>query len=90
MTEWLGAWKLGQWNTARIRVEGRDPRIRTWINGLQVCDFNASTTNNEKYDRELIFEKLGPRGSIGVQVHGGKGWPSGAKCAWRNIKVRPL
>ena len=28
--------------------------------------------------------------SSAVQVHGGRGWPKGAKCRWKNIKVKPL
>ncbi len=28
--------------------------------------------------------------SLAVQVHGGKSWPEGAKCRWKNIKVKSL
>ena len=49
-----------------------------------------ATAATAQYDKEGIFEKLGAEGSIGVQVHGGGGWPNGATCRWKNVKVRPL
>jgi hypothetical protein len=89
--EWLKAWKIGDWNTALIRVEGgKYPRITTHINGLKVGEFDAATAKLEKYDREAVAKQLGERGSIAVQVHGGGSYPAGAKCRWRNIKVRVL
>ena len=88
--EWIEVWKLNDWNTAKVRVEGKYPKITTWINGLKVCEFDGATAATAQYDKEGIFEKLGAEGSIAVQVHGGKGWPSGATCRWKNIKVRPL
>ena len=38
------------------------------------------------------FERRGLRdkGSIAVQVHGGGGWPKGAKVRWKNIRIKPL
>jgi hypothetical protein len=44
----------------------------------------------QRYDKEAINKILGETGSIAVQVHGGTGWPNGAKCRWKNIKVRSL
>lgn len=87
---WVKAWKVNDWNTAKVRIEGKYPRITTWINGLKVCEFDGEKAKTEKYDREGILEKLGTKGSIAVQVHGGTGWPTGAKCRWKNIKIRPL
>ena len=89
--EWLKAWKIGDWNTALIRVEGgKYPRITTHINGLKVGEFDAATAKLEHYDREAVAKQLGEKGSIAVQVHGGGSYPPGAKCRWRNIKVRSL
>ena len=88
--EWIKAWKLNDWNTAKARVEGKYPKITTWINGLKVCEFDGATAATAQYNKEGIFEKLGAEGSIAVQVHGGSGWPNGAMCRWRNILVRPL
>ncbi len=88
--EWIKAWKLNDWNTAKVRVEGKYPKITTWINGLKVCEFDGAAAATAQYDKEGIFEKLGAEGSIAVQVHGGLGWPNGAACRWKNIRVRPL
>ena len=88
--EWRATWKLGGWNTAKVRVEGKYPKITTWINGVKVCAFDGATATTDRYDKKGIFDMLGAEGSIAVQVHGGKGWPTGAKCRWKNIKVRPM
>ncbi len=87
---WVKAWKVNDWNTARVRVEGKFPYITTWINGLKVSEFDGANATTERYDKEGIHAKLGDAGSIAVQVHGGTGWPNGAKCRWKNILVRPL
>ena len=88
--DWVRVWKLADWNTARVRVEGKYPKITTWINNLKVCEFDGARAQTEKYDRETIFEALGTQGSLAVQVHGGTGWPNGAKCRWKNVRVRQL
>jgi len=87
---WVGAWKLGDWNTARLKVIGNPPRITTWINGIKVNEFDGNTFPGKGYDKARIAELLGPKGSIAVQVHGGKGWPKGAKCQWRRVFIREL
>ena len=88
--EWLKAWKIDDWNTARIRVEGKDAKITTWINGLKVSEFDGTTFDGTGYDKEKVRAALGTEGSIAVQVHGGKSWPKGATCQWKNIKIKPL
>ena len=90
--EWVNAWKLNDWNTARVRVEGKYPRITTWINGLKVNDFDGENSTNGGYQKhkEEILKTLGTEGSIAVQVHGGGGWPDGAKCRWKNVKIREV
>ena len=88
---WLKAWKVNDWNTAKVRVAGGDfPTITTWINGLEVCHFDGDKSPHPGYKKANILKTLGPKGSIAVQVHGGRGWPKGAKCRWKNIKIRPL
>lgn len=64
--------------------------ITTWINDLEVCRFDGETSTCPGYDKERVFGILGREGSIGLQVHGGKNWPEGKKCRWRNIRVRDL
>jgi hypothetical protein len=90
--EWLKAWKIGDWNKADITVKGgKYPRITTKINGLQVGVFDAATSDAKDYDKEAVAKTLGEKGHIAVQVHGGKGrCPVGARCRWRNIRVREL
>ena len=88
--EWLKAWKVNGWNTARVRVVGNPPAITTWINGLKVNEFDGTKFEAKNYDKAKVAETLGAAGSISVQVHGGQGWPNGAKCQWKNIKVKRL
>ena len=58
--QWVKVWKVDDWNTAKVRVEGKYPKITTWINGLKVCDFDGATLTTDKYEKQDIFEKLGP------------------------------
>lgn len=88
--EWIKTWKIGDWNTARCLVTGKYAKITTWINDLKVCEFDGETSNADKYDKDKVIEQLGTEGSIAVQVHGGKNWPTGAMCRWKNIRVRPV
>ncbi|MDR1667532.1 MAG: DUF1080 domain-containing protein [Bacteroidales bacterium] len=89
--EWKKAWKIGEWNTLRIRCTGKYPRITTWINDVMIADFDGETCTSPLYKKEELAEKLGAEGHIAFQVHGGKGaWKEGAKCRWRNIRIREL
>ena len=88
--EWVKAWKIGDWNTARVRVVGNPPQITTWINSHKVSEFDGTRFNGSGYNSQTVARQLTSHGRIAVQVHGGKGWPKGAKCRWRNIRVKPL
>ena len=89
--EWLKAWKIDDWNTAHVLVEGgKYPKVSTWINDQSVCVWDGATSNAKGYDKEKVLAQLGAEGSIAVQVHGGGNWPAGAKCRWKNIKIRPV
>lgn len=88
--DWLKVWRINDWNSGRIRCVGTYPQITTWVNGLKVCHFNGETCPLPEYNKERVFGILGRAGSIGLQVHGGKGWPEGSKCRWRSIRVREL
>lgn len=88
--EWVKAWRVGKWNTLKVRCVGKYPRITTWLNGQKICEFDGATFKQSQYDREKVHGILGDKGSIAVQVHGGGGWPKGAKVRWRNILVREL
>ncbi len=88
--QWLAAWRLNQWNKARIRCAGKYPQITTWVNDLKVCHWDGEACTLPEYHKERVFEILGREGSIGLQIHGGKGWPAGAKCRWRNLSITRL
>lgn len=87
---WVKAWKVNDWNTAKVRVVGNPPAITTWINGVKVSEFDGATFDGKGYDKAKVSQTLGDEGSIAVQVHGGKSWPDGAKCRWKNIRVKLL
>lgn len=88
---WLSTWKIGQWNTLRIRCVGEYPRITTWINNTKLAEFDGSSCPQPNYNKDDILKKLGRKGSIAFQVHGGKRmWTKGAKCRWRNIRIKKL
>ncbi len=89
--EWIEAWRIGQWNTLRIRCVGKYPRITTWINYTKIADFDGATCPHPRYDRQRMFRKLSRKGAIALQVHRGtRLWRKGAKCRWSNIRVKPL
>ena len=87
---WMEAWKLNDWNTIRVRVKGKYPRITTWLNKFKVCDFDGRTSVNEKYKKEEILETLGAAGSIALQVYDSVYCPKGSKCRWKDIKIRDI
>lgn len=87
---WLKAWKINDWNLVKVRVVGNFPKITTNINGLEVCQFDGSTSSAARYNKDEVLKSLTPAGSVAVQVHGGKGWPNGAKCRWKSIRIREL
>ena len=88
--QWLDTWKIGEWNTAKIRCIGKYPQITTWINGVKVCHFDGEDSTLPGYDKKRVFKQLGRSGSIGLQVHGGAAWAAGEKCRWKNIFLKEL
>jgi len=88
--QWKRAWKIGKWNSMRIRCIGSYPKITTWINGTKIIEFDGATSPHPLNNKEELLEALGREGAVGLQVHGGKGWPEGAKCRWKNIRIKEL
>jgi hypothetical protein len=87
----LKAWKLGRWNTLRVRVTGQLPRIVTWVNGVKLLGFDSGSYTHPRCDREQLERIVPRRGHIGLQIHGGtQRWAEGAVCRWRNIALRPI
>ncbi|MEX0893433.1 MAG: DUF1080 domain-containing protein, partial [Gemmatimonadota bacterium] len=77
---------VGQWNTIRLLVEG--PRVRHWLNGQLMADYEIGSEDWQRRVAESKFAAwpdygLAPRGHIGLQEHGS--W-----VAFRNIKLREL
>ncbi|MEW5980337.1 MAG: DUF1080 domain-containing protein [Acidobacteriota bacterium] len=80
LANWSKVWKVNDWNTIRARVEGEPPTITTYVNNRLISRFVSDKS----------FEALGSKGRLGLQVHGGKTWPKGAKVRFRNIQVKQL
>jgi hypothetical protein len=76
--EWARYWDRHGWNEVRARISGNPPTVESWLNGTPISHF--------KDDQK----RLEDTGHIGIQVHGGKSWPNGAKVRFRKIQVRSL
>jgi hypothetical protein len=88
-------WKVDDWNSFRIRMEGDAPRIIEWINGVQMFDV-----------QEPVNDKIAGKttGHIGVQLHYGSVyepavaegfslssmWKPAAAYRFRNIAIKEL
>lgn len=78
----MTAWKHQEWNSVRVRVEGDNPHVTVWINGLQIADFT------DPANRAVGGMVEGP---LALQVHGGNArWLPGGYWRWRNIGVKEL
>jgi hypothetical protein len=92
----LATWKWGDWNTFRIRCEGKHPYLTTWINGVKICELDTAKIVHPNYDKEAIADLLGQEGHISLEVHdndpalGKDRWKPGAVTRWRNIKIKKL
>ncbi|MCG2590148.1 3-keto-disaccharide hydrolase [Rhodohalobacter sulfatireducens] len=87
--EWRSAWKLNDFNTLKIRCEGKYPIITTWINGTKICKFDAAGSKNPNFDKEQMYQTVGDEGHIALQVHGTDTW-WGDEVLWKNIRVKEL
>lgn len=94
--DFLAVWKWADWNEIRIRCVGELPVITTWVNGLKIAEIDTAKIDVENYDPEAVLQYLGRRGHIALEVHdndamfGDSRWGAGAKCRWRNIRIKPL
>jgi lysophospholipase L1-like esterase len=80
-TNWRDAWKSGDWNHLRARMEGDVPHIQVWLNGVKITDWRD--TANHAAGGAID-------GMVAVQVHGGNRWIPGGKHRFRNIAIREL
>lgn len=95
--DFVKTWKWADWNSFRVRVVGGPlPTVTTWINGLKIAELNMETLKWPNYNPREIAETLGPKGHIAFEVHdndsylGAERWAPGAKCRWRNIRIKDL
>lgn len=81
----IKSFKQKEWNDVRVRIEGEPSRIRFWLNGDPVTDFQhtAETTKG-----------VPTSGYIALQVHptveNMKHFEKGNKVRYRNIRIREL
>jgi hypothetical protein len=88
---WCEIYKPDDWNKVRVLCKGGlYPKITTWINGEKITEFDGATFEHPNYDKGKVAKTLGEKGSIAVQIHAGGSWPKGAKCRWKNIRIKEL
>lgn len=94
--EFIAAWKWGEWNEMRLRVEGASPKLQSWINGTPIATLDTATMAHSRYDAAAVQAVLGPKGHIAFEVHdndpgmGEARWGRTAACRWRNVRLREL
>jgi len=96
--DFLKAWKWGEWNTIKVRCEGRIPTLTTWVNGLKISVLDMSAIEWNNYDAEACAKMQGSKGHISLEVHnnnfksgmGKDRWWPGAVVRWKNIFIREL
>ena len=96
--EFLKVWKVGEFNTFKVRCEGRIPTVTTWVNGLKIAVLDLADIEWPNYDAEAIAEMTGGRGHISLEVHsngrkdpqGLERWWPGAQVRWKNIYIKEL
>jgi len=76
--DWKKVWRFGEWNEVRARITSNPPLVGVWLNGVHMTHFQD--------DKKRIPDA----GSVGIQVHGGTGWPKGAFVHFRKIAVREI
>lgn len=93
----LNIWKPNSWNTFKIRCQGKMPQITVWINGTLISKLDTANLGDRvpEYDKEAIYNRLGRKGHIGLEVHdndnmGYNRWGTGAVCRWKNITLTRL
>ena len=76
----------GEWNSARIRIEGN--HVEHWLNGAKVVEYDLGSPRwealvaNSKFGDWPAYGRA-PSGHIGLQDHGDPVW-------YRNMKVRVI
>jgi hypothetical protein len=77
--DWEKAWKKGEWNSLRARIEGEAPHITVWMNDVQITDWTDTANHAAGGAGE---------GMIALQIHGGDRCKPGLHHRFRNIGVK--
>lgn len=94
--DFLKTWKWADWNTFKIRCEGKLPYLTTWINGVKICELDTSIIVYPNYNKDAIADLLSQQGHISFEVHdndpkmGKNRWWPGAVCRWKNILLKEI
>jgi len=95
--DFIKVWKWADWNSFRIRcVGGPLPTVTTWVNGLKIAEIDLATISWPNYNHDDIANVLGSAGHIAFEVHdndsrlGDSRWGEGARCRWRNVRLKQL
>jgi zinc protease len=83
--EWRKAWREGDWNTLRARIEGAVPHIQVWLNGRKLVDWTDTANHAAGGATE---------GMIALQMHFSNAttprWKPGGYHRFRNIAIREI
>ncbi|MHC4375865.1 MAG: family 16 glycoside hydrolase [Planctomycetota bacterium] len=79
-TEGEQAYNRGEWNRVKVRCTGFDFRLQTWINGVQIGDYQLPP-NTPGY---------APSGLVGLQVHGADPKLKDHAARFKNVRIREL
>jgi len=83
--EGVRSWRANEWNELEIRIEGEPARIRVWLNGKLITDFQHTAES---------ARGASARGGIALQVHPytGTDIPNSARntVRYRNIRIKEL
>jgi lysophospholipase L1-like esterase len=81
----IDAYKTGEWNEVQVRVEGEPARLRMWLNGSLITDFQHTDESTKG---------VPVRGRIALQVHPDVAnlttWKPGNTVRYRNIRIHRL
>lgn len=95
-SEFLAAWRWGDWNEISVTCVGRYPVLTTWVNGVQVYELDTGTIRHPDYDRDAVAALLGRDGRIALEVHdndrgmGPDRWAPEAVVRWRSIRLEHI
>jgi hypothetical protein len=92
--DFLAVWRWCDWNDFSIRCVGAKPFSTVWINDLLVAEIDLARLQAPHYQPDAVQALLGTRGHIALEVHdndpvlGPDRWGLGARCRWRNIRIK--